>query len=111
MSVSYDPDRTLSKDYLRLRDTDLIHIEIDVDGEKVCYYDQFGLPKLACSENDFETSLVLDSEDIPWIVDRVEGDAYYFNSYLNQFLPSYDPEIVDPSKFISRIWKETKRRI
>lgn len=109
-SINYAPDRVIRENYLDARYSDLNYVGIDLDGGKVCYYDAFNLPKLGYSEDDFETSVVLDSRDTAWIVDRVENNSYYFNTDSNEFLPNYNPEIVDPADFISRIWSETKRR-
>jgi len=109
-STSYNPDKVIFENSLDIKDTDLTYVGIDLDEKKVCYYDQFGLPKIGYSENGFETSIVIDAHDVPWVVDSVENSSYYFNTYSNEFLPSYNPEIVDPMDFVSRIWKETKRQ-
>lgn len=109
-STSYNPDRVLFKESLDVRDTDLTYVGVDLDEKKVCYYDQFGLPKIGYSGDEFKTSMVIDSHDVSWVVDGVENTSYYFSTDSNEFLPSYNPEIVDPMEFISSIWKETKRQ-
>ncbi len=110
-SVRYDPDRVLREYSLHVRDSELSYVGIDLEGRKVCYYDKFGLPKIGYSEDDFDTSVVLDANDVAWVVDRVDKTSYYFSPDSNEFLPNYDPEIVDPADFISKIWGETKTRV
>lgn len=109
-TTSYNPDRIFYENDLENQDTDLTYIGVDLDQNKVCYYDKFGHPKISYSEDDFQTSMLLDFHNVSWVVDRVDDKSYYFNTELNEFIPNYNPEIVDPADFISQIWKETKRQ-
>lgn len=108
-SVIYNPNRVLNENYLNIRNSNLGALGIDLREKKVCYNDQFGLTKLGYSTDGFETSIVLDEKDIPWVVDTVDESSYYFNTEMNQFYPNYNPEVVDPMDLISQIWEETKR--
>lgn len=108
-SVTYSPDRIVSDTYLDLRGSDLTRLGIDLDENKACYYDRFGLPKLGYSEDGFETGAIIDERDTAWIVDSVEHTSHYFSTDSNEFIPSYKPEVADPLEFVSKMWEETRR--
>jgi len=105
-STRFGHDRVLDSGYLGFRNTDISHIELDLDQNKALYYDRFNIPRLSYSEDDFQTSVVLDSYDVPWIVDSIDDSSHYYNSEFNRFLPAYHPEITDHIDFISEIWRD-----
>jgi hypothetical protein len=92
-------------------DYGLEEISADLDERLIRYVDQDNGVYYGFSKNDFDTALVIDHDFLPWTVDTVEGKSLYFNNVLDEFLPAYRPEVVDPLPEISRVWKEAKNEL
>lgn len=87
----------------------LQELSVDLDQDVVRYADQHGGVHYAFSKNDFDTALVVDPGLVPWTVDNIEGNSFYFNNALiDRYLPSNNPEVIDPVDNISRIWEDAK---